>query len=71
MTTEARDWTYREATVRLVRAGRERLASHLAHARLDGAANLVVECTCRWRGNGVGWARHLESVVATALQDQE
>ena len=70
MTADAvriRDWTYREARLRLVRAGRARLPEHVAVAALDDHGNRLVECGCGWRGNGIGWAAHLDSVVRAAV----
>jgi len=61
------DWTYRDARLRLVRAGRARLPEHVAVAALDDDGNRLVECGCGWRGNGIGWAAHIDSVVRAAL----
>jgi len=62
-----RDWTYRDARLRLVRAGRARLPEHVAVAALDDDGNRLVECGCGWRGNGIGWSAHIDSVVRAAL----
>jgi len=64
---EVRDWTYRDARLRMVRAGRARLPEHMAVAALDDVGNRLVECGCGWRGNGIGWAGHIDSVVRAAL----
>ena len=64
---DAQDWTYRAAWRRLLRAGRAKLRTHVAVARLDARGNRVVDCGCGWRGNGLGWADHLESVTRRAL----
>jgi len=62
-----RDWTYRDARLRMVHAGRARLAEHVGVATLDDDGNRLVECGCNWRGNGIGWAAHIDSVVRAAL----
>jgi hypothetical protein len=62
-----RDWTYRDARRRMVRAGRARLPQHTAIPSLDDDGNRTVECGCGWRGNGIGWASHIDSVVRAAL----
>ena len=62
-----RDWSYRDARLRMVHAGRARLAEHDAVATLDDDGNRLVECGCTWRGNGIGWAAHLDHVVRAAL----
>jgi len=62
-----RDWTYREARRRMVRAGRAHLAEHVGTASLDDDGNRVVQCGCGWRGNGLGWAAHVDSVVRAAV----
>jgi cyclopropane fatty-acyl-phospholipid synthase-like methyltransferase len=67
---EVRDWTYRDARHRLVRAARARLPQHAATARLDDDGNRLVECGCGWRGNGLGWVGHLDSVVRAALDSE-
>lgn len=61
------DWTYREARLRMVRAGRERLPEHVGVATIDDDGNRLVECACSWRGNSIGWAAHIDSVVRAAL----
>jgi hypothetical protein len=63
----AQDWTYRDARRRMVRLGRARLLEHTGLAGLDDDGNRLVQCACGWRGNGIGWARHLESVVRSAI----
>lgn len=60
------DWTYRDAWHRLVTAGRKVLSGHTGTASLDDRGNRVVDCGCGWRGNGLGWAGHLDSVVRSA-----
>lgn len=62
-----RDWTYRDARRRMVRAGRARLPEHVGVASLDDDGNRLVECGCGWRGNGIGWATHIDSVVRAAI----
>lgn len=62
-----RDWTYREARDRMVRAGRARLLEHVSVATIDDEGIRLVECACTWRGNGIGWAAHIDSVVRAAL----
>jgi hypothetical protein len=64
-----RDWNYLEARRRLLDAGRAQLPLHTANARLDEAANRVVECSCGWTGNMLGWAGHVDQVVTAALDD--
>jgi hypothetical protein len=61
------DWSYSDARRRLVRAGRSQLARHTARGRLDDEANRVVDCSCGWTGNGLGWVEHLDNVVRSAL----
>jgi len=61
------DWSYREARERMVRAGREQLPRHVGVAQLDDGGNRIVECACGWRGNGLGWAGHLDVIVRLAL----
>lgn len=65
-----RDWTYRDARRRMLSAGRARLPQHVAVAGLDDDGNRVVECRCGWRGNGLGWAGHLDSVVRAAVDSE-
>jgi hypothetical protein len=62
-----RDWTYRDARLRMVRAGGVELARHIASGRLDERGNRIVDCSCGWTGNGLGWAGHLDHVVKLAL----
>jgi hypothetical protein len=64
-----RDLTYGEARRRLLRAGRSQLRRHTATGRLDDVGNRIVDCTCGWTGNGLGWAGHLDHVVRSALGD--
>jgi hypothetical protein len=64
---ERQDWTYRAARKRLIRAGKTQLPRHIAAARMDRNANRVVDCSCGWSGNGLGWAGHLDNVVRVAL----
>jgi len=64
------DWSYRDARRRMVRAGRAHLPRHAAFARMDDHGNRLVDCSCGWRGNGLGWALHLDSVVRAALDPQ-
>ena len=64
-----RDWTYRAARNRMVRAGRARLPGHVAVASIDNRGNRLVDCGCGWRGNGIGWAAHLDSVVRVAVDE--
>lgn len=61
------DWTYRDARRRMVRAGRARLPEHVGVASLDDDGNRLVECGCGWRGNAIGWAGHVDSVVRSAV----
>jgi hypothetical protein len=63
---EVQDWTYRAARRRMVSAGRTELPRHVAVARLDDDGNRLVDCSCGWRGNGLGWAAHLDHVVRSA-----
>ena len=72
MTTTAgraarQDWSYRDARRRMVRAGRAQLPRHVAAPRLDDQGNRLVDCSCGWSGNGIGWAWHLDSVVRSAM----
>lgn len=62
-----RDWTYRDARRRMVSVGRARLLEHVGVASLDDHGNRLVECGCGWRGNGIGWAGHVDSVVRSAV----
>jgi cyclopropane fatty-acyl-phospholipid synthase-like methyltransferase len=64
------DWSYHEAKRRLVVAGRRRLQRHAASVRLDEAANPIVDCGCGWTGNAIGWAQHLDQVVASSLDGE-
>jgi hypothetical protein len=64
---ERQDWTYRAARRRLLKAGRAQLPRHSAAARMDRNGNRIVDCSCGWSGNGLGWAGHLDSVVRLAL----
>jgi hypothetical protein len=66
-TPERQDWTYRAARKRLIRAGKAQLPRHIAAAHMDRNANRVVECSCGWSGNGLGWAGHIDNVVRVAL----
>lgn len=59
--------TYSDAWHRLVTAGREVLPRHTGTGSLDERGNRVVDCDCWWRGNGLGWAGHLDSVVRSAI----
>lgn len=61
------DWTYREARQRLVDAGGRYLQRHTASSRLDDVANRIVDCSCGWTGNALGWAGHLDQVVRSSL----
>ena len=61
------DWTYREARQRLVDSGGRHLQRHIASSRLDEVANRIVDCRCGWTGNALGWAGHLDDVVASSL----
>ncbi|MBA2633604.1 MAG: hypothetical protein H0U86_11500 [Chloroflexi bacterium] len=62
-----RDWTYRAARRRMVRAGGVELAHHTGRARLDERGNRIVDCSCGWTGNGLGWSGHLDHIVHRAL----
>lgn len=64
------DWSYREARRRMIRAGRARLPQHVGLARMDNRGNRLVDCSCGWHGNVLGWAGHLDSVVRSALDAQ-
>lgn len=65
-----KDWTYRDARRRLVRAARMQLPNHRASPRLDDEGNRLVDCGCGWTGNGLGWAAHLDAVVRSALDSE-
>ncbi len=67
--TRVKDWSYREARGRMVRAGRLRLSEHAAIPNLDDEGNRLVTCRCGWRGNAIGWAGHLESVIRAAVDE--
>ena len=67
---ERQDWTYRAARRRMLRAGRTQLPRHVAVARLDARGNRIVDCACGWKGNGLGWAGHLDSVMRLALDGE-
>ena len=71
MTTLARvkDWSYREARRRMIRAARPRLSRHTAIPSLDDDGNRLVTCRCGWRGNGIGWAGHVDTVVRAAVDE--
>ena len=62
-----RDWTYRAARRRMVRVGGSELAHHIGTGRLDASGNRIVDCSCGWAGNGLGWGSHLDDVVRHAL----
>jgi hypothetical protein len=64
---DTQDWTYRAARNRMVEAARRELPQHAALARVDDDGNRVIECSCRWVGNVLGWASHLDAVVRSAL----
>jgi hypothetical protein len=63
----ANDWTYTDAVRRLVDAAEAQLPRHTASGRVDDGANRVIECSCGWTGNGLGWVEHLDHVVRTAV----
>jgi hypothetical protein len=65
-----RDWTYRAARRRMVLAGGMELARHTGRGRLDEWGNRIVDCSCGWTGNGLGWAGHLDHVVKLALNTE-
>ena len=65
--SERQDWTYRAARLRMIKAGGQQLSRHSAAARMDRNGNRIVDCSCGWSGNGLGWAGHLDSVVRLAL----
>ena len=65
-----RDWTYLAARDRMVRVGRSKLPLHIGAAGMDDHGNRMVDCACGWRGNALGWAAHLDSVVMTALNEE-
>jgi hypothetical protein len=62
------DWSYRDARQRLIAAGQALLPRHSATGRLDERANRLVDCTCGWSGNGLGWSEHLDHVVRSGLR---
>jgi hypothetical protein len=64
-----RDWTYLAARDRMVRAGRSTLPLHIGAASMDDRGNRMVDCSCGWRGNALGWAAHLDSVVQRAVDE--
>jgi hypothetical protein len=64
-----RDWSYRGAQRRLRRASKALLPRHTASVCLDAAGNRIVECSCGWAGNGLGWLTHLDQVVSSVLRD--
>ncbi len=68
-TQAAPDWTYRDAKRRLRSVGRRHLPSHAAQPRMDREGNRLVDCTCGWTGNAIGWASHLDHVVRSAIRD--
>jgi len=68
-TDTIRDWTYREAKLRLRTVARSLLPRHAAHVRLNRAGNRVVACDCGWHGDGPGWLSHVDEVVSSALHD--
>ena len=61
------DWSYSDARRRLLEAAGDQLPRHTASGRLDDAANRLVDCSCGWAGNALGWAAHLDHVVCSAL----
>lgn len=63
-----RDWTYRDAWQRLMRAGTAELSRHTGTGRLDERGNRIVDCSCGWKGNALGWADHLDAVVRSAVE---
>ena len=62
-----RDWTYRAARRRMVQAGGVELAHHIGTGRMDMRGNRIVDCSCGWAGNGLGWSSHLDDVVKHAV----
>jgi len=68
--TARQDWTYRDARRRMVRAGRAQLPRHSAVPRLDDRGNRMVDCSCGWTGNGLGWVGHIDNVVLAALDTE-
>jgi hypothetical protein len=62
-----RDWTYQAARRRMVRVGGIELARHVGTGRLDARGNRIVDCSCGWAGNGIGWGGHLDDVVRHAV----
>jgi hypothetical protein len=71
LTDRRQDWTYRDARRRMVRAGRAEIARHSAVARLDDHGNRLVDCSCGWSGNALGWAGHLDAMVRSALNARQ
>jgi hypothetical protein len=69
VTGHVRDWTYRAARLRMVRAGRATLPLHIGAASVDDRGNRMVDCACSWRGNALGWAAHLDNVVQMAIDE--
>lgn len=67
--TRVKDWSYREARRRLVRAARPRLSQHTATPSVDEQGNRRVACRCGWNGNGIGWVGHLDNVVRAAVDE--
>jgi hypothetical protein len=67
ISSRIRDWTYRDARRRMVQAARARLRDHAARADVDDDGNRLVQCGCGWRGNGLGWVAHVDSVVRAAV----
>jgi glutamate-1-semialdehyde aminotransferase len=55
----------------MVRAGRAEIARHSAVARLDDDGNRLVDCSCGWSGNALGWAGHLDAMVRSALDRKQ
>ena len=70
MLARVQDWTYSAARRRMVLAAGASLPRHGAVARLDDRGNRIVECACGWRGNGLGWEGHLDSVIRLALDGE-
>jgi hypothetical protein len=69
ITDSMRDWSYREATRRLHRAGQRHLPRHAAGVRIDSSGNRIVDCQCGWSGNGLGWLSHVDHIISDALRD--
>lgn len=65
-----RDWSYREARRRLVQAASWHLRRHTASGRLDDLANRIVDCSCGWTGNPLGWIGHLDHVVGSSVDGE-